>query len=87
MNPDTIQTLQNIFLIASVLLSTVLITCLIMGGVKHCIKMFIMIIIFVGGIVYLNYNKESLIEKYEYNLVNNIIWNRVNNSLKVQLPK
>lgn len=87
MNPDTIETLQNTFLISSALIATIIITRLFMGEVKHAVKLFITILVLVGGIIYLSYNKEILTEKYESNLINGIICNRVNNSLKVQLPK
>lgn len=49
--------------------------------------MLIVIFLFVAGILYINHNKEYYTKKYEAELVNKILFNRVKDTLKVQLPK
>lgn len=49
--------------------------------------MLIVIFLCTVGIVYLDHNKEYYTKKYEAELVNTILFNRVKDTLKVQLPK
>jgi cell division protein FtsL len=87
MNPDTLQLIQNILLASSALLLSLIIARLLMGYTKHTINMLIVIFLCTVGIVYLDHNKEYYTKKYEAELVNTILFNRVKDTLKVQLPK
>ncbi len=87
MNPDTLQTIQSMLLSSSCLLLSLIIARLLMGYTKYAINMSVVIFLCVVGIVYLSYNKEYYTKKYEAELVNKILFNRVKDTLKVQLPK
>jgi hypothetical protein len=87
MNPDTLQTIQSMLLASSCLLLSLIIARLLMGYTKHAINMLIVIFLFVAGILYINHNKEYYIKKYEAELVNTILFNRVKDALNLQLPK